>query len=76
MTPGDEAVTWADAGCAQVFAQLKPDDDLPFTEHEVMCAVRTAYSQGYMDALTEPQPCTVAEAMSRATILELLAGLP
>ena len=76
MTRADEVVAWADAGASEVLVDLTENREVPYVEAEVWASIRAAFTCGYIDALTEPNPVSLAEAMSRTTILELLAGLP
>lgn len=76
MTRGDEVVAWADEGTKDVLDDLLLDHDIevPLNLGEVMAAIRAAYAWGYVEALKEPEPSTIREAMERETILSLLAG--
>ena len=73
---------WADGGLRESGTKNSPAVskqalDIPdggFTVEVVESLVRAAYSVGYYAALTEPEPLTYADAMSRRD--QLMLALP
>lgn len=67
-----ECEAWADHQTQHIWRDMRTDSGKPLTAEEVACAMRAAYAQGYMDALSEAEPVTIREAMSRSAILDTL----
>ena len=63
---------WADHATQTIWRELRTDVPQPMTQAEVASAIRAAYARGYCDALSEPDPLTIREAMERDLILSTL----
>lgn len=70
----ESARDWAEAGLDELWDDLQREK-FPMPRDEVGIWLRAAYGRGYTDALSEPEPAIITEALEHSTILQVLVPI-